>query len=151
VSACAFCGPAHPTGLHVRFVARDGRVTTSFLPRRRHQGFHGLMSGGLLAGIFDCLHYRIPVLHGVPHAVTARVEVHYRAPIPLGRRVRFEAALVARRGRVFDTRAWAWLPDGTLAAESTAVYVEVPAERLPPAARRPGPGRGGVSGRAVRS
>jgi acyl-CoA thioesterase FadM len=89
------------------------------------------MSGGLLSAIFDCLHYRIPLGAGVPSAVTARLEVDYRAPIPLGRRLRLEARLIARRGRVFESAARALLPDGTVAAESRAVYVEVPREKLP--------------------
>ena len=93
------------------------------------------MSGGLLAAIFDCLHYRIPVALGVVPAVTARMEVDYRAPIPLGRRLRFEARLLARRGRVFESSAVALLPGGKVAAGSKAIYVEVPAGRLPAAAR----------------
>ena len=89
------------------------------------------MSGGLLAAIFDCLHYRLALVRGVLTAVTARIEVDYRAPVPLGRPVRFEARLIARRGRVFDTRAVARLRGGTLAAESRAIYVEIPPSRLP--------------------
>jgi len=89
------------------------------------------MSGGLLAAIFDCLHYRLALVSGVVLAVTARIEVDYRAPIPLGRRVRFEARLVSRRGRVFDTRAVARLSDGDVAAESRAIYVEIAGGRLP--------------------
>jgi acyl-CoA thioesterase FadM len=87
--------------------------------------------GGLLAAIFDCLHYRLALVRGVVLAVTARIEVDYRAPVPLGRPVRFEARLVARRGRVFGTRAVARLHGGTLAAESRAIYVEIPPSRLP--------------------
>jgi acyl-CoA thioesterase FadM len=93
------------------------------------------MSGGLLAAIFDCLHYRLPVVLGVAAAVTARMEVDYRAPIPLGRRLRLEARLLTRRKRVFESSAVALLPGGQVAAESKAVYVEVPARRLPAAAR----------------
>jgi acyl-CoA thioesterase FadM len=89
------------------------------------------MSGGLLAAIFDCLHYRLALVRGVVLAVTARIEVDYRAPVPLGGPVRFEARLVARRGRVFDTRAVARLAGGTVAAESRAIYVEIPPGRLP--------------------
>jgi hypothetical protein len=57
--------------------------------------------------------------------------VDYRAPVPLGRPVRFKARLVARRGRVFDTRAVARLAGGAVAAESRAIYVEIPPSRLP--------------------
>lgn len=123
---CVICGPRRRDGLRVRFRRRGDAIVTSFTPGRAHQGYQGLMSGGLLAAIFDCLHYRLAVVRGVVLAVTARIEVDYRAPVPLGRPVRFEARLTARRGRVFDTRAVARLADGTVAAESRAIYVEVP-------------------------
>jgi acyl-CoA thioesterase FadM len=93
------------------------------------------MSGGILAAIFDCLHYRLALVRGVILAVTARIEVDYRAPVPLGRPVRFEGRLVARRGRVFDTRAVARLAGGVVAAESRAIYVEIPPGRLPDGGR----------------
>lgn len=131
LSECVVCGPASPAGLRIRFRRRGDTVTTGFTPGRAHQGYHGLMSGGLVAAIFDCLHYRVALVMGVPSAVTARLEVDYRAPIPLGRRVRFEVRLASRRGRVFESVATARLAGGALAAESRAVYVEIPPERLP--------------------
>ena len=125
------CGPESRTGLRVRFRRWGDAVVASFTPGALHQGYRGLMSGGLLAAIFDCLHSRLALVRGVVLAVTARIEVDYRAPVPLGRPVRFEARLVARRGRVFETRAVARLHGGTLAAESRAIYVEIPPSRLP--------------------
>lgn len=135
LSACVVCGPDHPTGLRIRFRRVGETVVGTFTPAREHQGYHGLMSGGLVAAIFDCLHYRVPAAAGVLSAVTARLEVQYRAPIRVGRRVRFEARLVEHRGRVWETRAVARLGDGVVAAESSAVYVEIPADRLPPLPR----------------
>lgn len=131
VSGCVICGPESRAGLRMRFRHRGGAIATSFTPRQAHQDYHSLMSNSLLSAIFDCLHYRLPVVLGVVSAVTARLEVDYRAPIPLGRRVRFEARLLSRRGRVFESRAVALLADGRIAAESRALYVEVPSERLP--------------------
>ncbi len=125
------CGPESRTGLRVRFRRRGDAIVASFTLGALHQGYRGLMSGGLLAAIFDCLHSRLALVRGVVLAVTARIEVDYRAPVPLGRPVRFEARLVARRGRVFETRAVARLHGGTLAAESRAIYVEIPPSRLP--------------------
>ena len=131
LARCVICGPVSRTGLRGRFRRRGRAIVASFTPGSRHQGYRGLMSGGLLAAIFDCLHYRLALVRGVLTAVTARIEVDYRAPVPLGRPVRFEARLIARRGRVFDTRAVARLRGGTLAAESRAIYVEIPPSRLP--------------------
>jgi hypothetical protein len=128
LAECVICGPESRTGLRVRFRRRGDAIVGSFTPGPAHQG---LMSGGLLAGIFDCLHYRLALVRGVVLAVTARIEVDYRAPVPLGRPVRFEARRVARRGRVFDTRAVARLAGGAVAAESRAIYVEIPPSWLP--------------------
>lgn len=130
LSRCLFCGPENGDGLRLRFFAGPDGVTGVFTPRRRHQGYRGLMSGGLLAAIFDCLHYRVSVLLGMSAAVTARLEVDYRAPIGLDHPIALEAQLEARRGRVVESRAVARLADGTVAAESRAVYVEVPPDRL---------------------
>jgi acyl-coenzyme A thioesterase PaaI-like protein len=131
LAECVICGPESRTGLRVRFRRRGDAIVASFTPGAPHQGYRGLMSGGLLAAIFDCLHYRLALVRGVVLAVTARIEVDYRAPVPLGRPVRFEASLIARRGRVFDTRAVARLHGGALAAESRAIYVEISPSRLP--------------------
>jgi acyl-coenzyme A thioesterase PaaI-like protein len=125
LAECVICGPESRTGLRVRFRRRGGAIVASFTPGAPHQGYRGLMSGGLLAAIFDCLHYRLALVRGVV------LEVDYRAPVPLGRPVRFEARLIARRGRVFDTRAVARLHGGALAAESRAIYVEISPSRLP--------------------
>jgi acyl-coenzyme A thioesterase PaaI-like protein len=146
LAACVICGPEHPGGLRVRFRWHGDHVQASFTPRRAHQGFHGLMSGGLLAAIFDCMHYRLCLVAGAPTAVTARIEVQYRAPIRLGQRLWLGARLVELRGRVFETHARAVRPDGVVAAESTAVYVEVPADRLPPLPRSAA-ARNGARGR----
>jgi acyl-coenzyme A thioesterase PaaI-like protein len=150
LSGCVICGPAHPRGLRLRFRWHADHVQASFTPGPAHQGFHGLMSGGILAAIFDCLHYRLALAAGAPNAVTAHIAVRYRAPILLGRRLRLTAELVERRGRAFETRARALLPGGALAAESTAVYVEVPADRLPALPRR-GAGRDAGGGRRRRT
>lgn len=135
LAECVICGPERRGGLRVRFRRRGDAIVGSFTPGRANQGYRGLMSGGLLAAIFDCLHYRLALVRGVVLAVTARIEVDYRAPVPLGRPVRFEARLVERRGRVFDTRAVARLAGGAVAAESRAIYVEVPPGRLPDGGR----------------
>ena len=50
--------------------------------------------------------------------------------------MRFAARLVARRGRVFDTRAVARLAGGIVAAESRAIYVLIPPGRLPDGGRQ---------------
>ena len=131
LAGCVICGPESRRGLRVRFRRRGDAIVGSFTPGPAHQGYRGLMSGGLLAATFDCLHYRLALVRGVVLAVTARIEVDYRAPVPLGRPVRFKARLVARRGRVFDTRAVARLAGGAVAAESRAIYVEIPRSRLP--------------------
>src|SRR5258707_7230118 len=81
LAGCVIWGPESRSGLRVRFRRRGDAIVGSFTPGSAHQGYRGLMSGGLLAAIFDCLHYRLALVRGVVLAVTARIEVDYRAPV----------------------------------------------------------------------
>lgn len=129
VEGCYGCGSRNPRGLRLVFRRRGARVTTAFVVRRRHQGFRGILAGGLLAHVFDCLTYRVPLALGVVSAVTARLEVDYHRPVPVGRRLRFEATLARRRGRVFEITARALL-GRAIAGEARATYVEVAPARI---------------------
>ena len=54
---CYGCGPAHPTGLHIKsHWSEDGsEVVCSFEPRHEYNaGFPGVMYGGLVASLIDC-------------------------------------------------------------------------------------------------
>ena len=56
--------------------------------------------------------------------VTAELNVRYRHPVPMGQTLRAKARLVdSKEDRVFNTSGELLLPDGSVAASATGVFV----------------------------
>jgi acyl-coenzyme A thioesterase PaaI-like protein len=107
----------------------DGAVVAVFHGRPEHQGFEGLVQGGVLTAMLDEVMAHAVWAAGV-FAVTGRLEVFFRQPTPIGTPLRAVGEVVARRGRVYETRAHLTLPDGTVAVEGTGTFIELPEGRF---------------------
>lgn len=149
---CYGCGPKHPAGLHMRVVAGDLSVHAVFEVTDMHQGAPGLAHGGLLGTAFDEALGALNWLLLVP-AVTARLEVDFRRPVPVGSVLHIDARLVGQDGRKVYTRAVGRLgPEGPIALTASALFLQVPLEHfshhgretdvLAAAAERSSPGNG---------
>lgn len=129
---CLGCGTDHPTGLHLRLVAREGlAVTGDFLVTEHHQGAPGLAHGGLLMAAVDETLGALNWLLAEP-AVTGRLECDFRRPVPVGSVLHIDAEVVGVKGRKVFTRATGRLDqaDGPLAVTAAALFVQVPIEHF---------------------
>ncbi len=126
---CFVCGRENPIGLKVGFYCDDSRVWTEFTPREEHQGYPGIMHGGILYTLLDETIGRTAYLHD-KWVLTARVQVRYRHPVPIGSRLRVEGEIVRVRGRAVEASGRALLADGTVAAEATGLFIELPPAKL---------------------
>jgi acyl-coenzyme A thioesterase PaaI-like protein len=90
----------------------------------RIDGHPGIVHGGILSLIFDdALGFGYEAL-GVPMAVTANLDVDYRAPVPAGTTVRVAAQLESREGRkLFWKAQMTSIDQETLYAEATSLYI----------------------------
>lgn len=124
---CFGCGDESPHGLHVRVMAREGmRVTSTFEVTEHHQGAPGLAHGGLLSAAFDETLGALNWLLAVP-AVTARLEVDFRRPVPVGTVLFIDAEILGVAGRKIYSRAIGRIggEDGEVALTATALFVSV--------------------------
>lgn len=126
---CYGCGDAHPTGLHLRVRVGNGlAVEGEFEVTSSHQGAAGLAHGGLIATAFDeTLGYLMWVV-GKP-AVTGRLEVDYRAPVPVGKTLRLSAEITGAVGRKVYTHAVGRIDD-VVVAEARGLFVVVAFEHF---------------------
>ena len=114
---CYGCGPAHPSGLHIksRWHADGVHVVARITPSEEFVGWPGLLYGGLLAMLVDCHsnwtamahHYRAEGREpgSLPriHCVTGHLGLDYLKPTPLGQALTLMARVegeVARKTRV---------------------------------------------------
>src|SRR5579864_3726600 len=50
---CFVCGQRNPFGLHLVFRVEGDSVVADFQPREEHQGFPGVIHGGIVAAVLD--------------------------------------------------------------------------------------------------
>ena len=115
---CFVCGTENPDGLKIN-VEQDGtdRVKAEFIAEDRYRGWSNYLHGGVLTLIFDEMLGWLSRYMG-HDAMTARLEVRYRKPVPLGSRLIFNGALERQVKGLLDIKLSASLEDGTVAAEA---------------------------------
>ncbi|MDN5345434.1 MAG: hypothetical protein PWQ18_1548 [Clostridia bacterium] len=120
-SFCFGCSRENPIGLHLECFPQEDRTwAVYFTPTRYHESYNGIMHGGLVTTILDELLGNHLVKGRGRWAVTARLEVRFRQPIPTGQQVKFVSRIIKERGRLFQMAARAELPDGRIAVEARA-------------------------------
>src|SRR5581483_7013738 len=124
---CFGCGPGNPIGLHLDFELHpDGGVAARFTPAAEHQGWDGVMHGGLVTVLLDeAMAWAASQKTAMYY--TGRLEVRYRQPVTTGAPLVLRGWIVRDRGRSLETRAEVQDASGTLLAEATALFLRAPA------------------------
>lgn len=125
---CFGCGDSNPEGLGIQFQLNGKRVSGEFETRQAHQGFPGMAHGGIAAAAIDEAMGWAMYAAGA-WAMTARLEVKYRQPLPLGERLEVSAEVVRDRGRRLEAEGRLRIVDGPVVAEAKALFLRLPADR----------------------
>jgi acyl-coenzyme A thioesterase PaaI-like protein len=125
---CYGCGEANPEGLQIQFRLEGKRAVGSFRVRPLHQGFPGLAHGGITAAALDEAMGWAMYAEGT-WAVTAKMEVRYRKPLPLQEELTVWGEVTRERGRWLEAVAKIRARDGQILAEAKALFMRVPPER----------------------
>ena len=130
---CFVCGLENPAGLKLVFYETGpGEVTASYTPPEHFQGYPGVLHGGIVASLLDEAGGRVVMIGDHKRfMMTAKMEVKYRQPTPLGQALTVSGRLVKRRGRLALARAELRLADGTLTAEADLTLADLPNDQLP--------------------
>jgi acyl-coenzyme A thioesterase PaaI-like protein len=124
---CFVCGKHNPNGLQLTFKldAATGLIQSEFVPQRRHQGYDGMVHGGILASLMDEVMAHSLWQRGIP-AVTAKMQLRYRDPVPVGERLIIYGRLLQERGKTAQTEGWLTAADGTRLVEATGTFFKLP-------------------------
>ncbi|HUG52902.1 MAG TPA: PaaI family thioesterase [Vicinamibacteria bacterium] len=99
---CFGCGPANPSGLHVRSFVEGDLVVADWTPEGHHEAFPGMLNGGIIGALLDCHSNWAAAYHLMrrtgastpPCTVTAEYAVKLSRPTPSGAPVRLTARVV---------------------------------------------------------
>lgn len=100
-------------------------ATAEFVPQPRHQGYDGVVHGGILAALVDDAMANCLWLRGIP-VVTAKMALRYRQPVLVGTRLRAYGRVLHERGRVAVAEGWITTPEGTRVVEATGTFFKLP-------------------------
>ena len=101
---CFVCGSKNPIGLNIDFKFVDDQCVGEFTPGENHVGFDGVTHGGIIFSVLDDLMANWLFLQG-GRGYTAKCEIRYREPLPVGTTVRLECDLVQKKRKLLQLRA----------------------------------------------
>ncbi|HEX5827470.1 MAG TPA: PaaI family thioesterase [Candidatus Limnocylindrales bacterium] len=124
--SCFACGSLNAHGLHLVLHAGGGACWTEVTLDERFQGWDGIAHGGIVCTILDEVMAWALVDNDV-WGVTARMNVDFKRPVPIGRRVRGEGRVrEARRRVIYAEGVLRDAEDGTELARAEATFVAAP-------------------------
>ena len=135
---CFICGVENPVSPKLRFYQlQPGLVEAHYTAPLHFQGYPGILHGGIIAAILDEISGRawMGVGEHLRFMFTAKLDVLYRKNVPIGKPLRLVGKAGQDRGR--SATAWGGIynaESGELLAECNSILVNVPQEKLPPAA-----------------
>lgn len=103
-TGCFACGVANPIGLGLAFGREAEAVETVFTPLQWHQGYDGLVHGGITTTLLDEAMAHALLARGI-RAVTARLAVRFSAPLEVGATAIVRGKITADRGRLVEAAA----------------------------------------------
>ncbi|HTK09098.1 MAG TPA: PaaI family thioesterase [Ktedonobacteraceae bacterium] len=128
---CFVCGLRNPYGLQMVFRQEGDFIVSDFRPKAEHQGFPGVIHGGIVASVLDETLNRTCALSKNPAwSMTGRLEVRYRQYVPFGPLLRVRAKLDNERGRLLQASGSITLADdeSKVLAEAQATFMALSPE-----------------------
>ena len=119
LAMCFGCGPDNPIGLKLDFKRDHNTASAEFTPEESHQGWHGIVHGGIIGCLLDEAMGYATFFEGIT-CLTAKMQLRIRRPALVGEPLIITSSITRRTRRLVETEAAVALKDGTPVAESTA-------------------------------
>jgi|SRR5690554_143661 len=126
---CFACGEHNQQGLHLTFTENpDHSITTHFTPERNHQGYQGVLHGGIISTLLDEVMAQAFIARQIP-AVTAKIEVRFKKTVPLGLHLIATAQIGEEKTRLYTATAKLTNDSGTVYATAKALFSPLPKKK----------------------
>lgn len=123
---CFLCGLQNPIGLKLSFYEDEAnRVVVRFTPCEEHQGYPGVLHGGIACALLDETIGRTLVRQDI-WAMTVSLQVRFLKPVPLGQELVIIGEMERLRSRTMEGKGEIRLLDDTVAVVAEAKYIRLP-------------------------
>jgi uncharacterized protein (TIGR00369 family) len=125
---CFACGENNPISLALKFEeVTEDKVQAEFIPEEYHQGYKGIIHGGLTATLLDEAMAHVIGFKGIK-AFTAELNIRYRKAIEIGEKLKligkYKSSKKSSIVVVHYTQAEIFDEKGNLKAKAEAKFIE---------------------------
>lgn len=121
---CFVCGRRNSQGLQITFQKREpGTCSTVWTAGPAHQGYAGIVHGGILSTLLDEVMAHAVIASGV-QVVTADIRVRFLRPAPVGFPLTIAGNRTGGRNHLHLAKGVVMMPDGTVLAEAEGRFAE---------------------------
>ena len=128
VQLCFGCGQDNPIGLKLSFRREGDLFRGEFTAREEHQGYPGMVHGGIIATLLDEVMANNLFDRGI-FVVTAEITVRYVHRVPIGEKLFLFSRQLDRRRRLYEMEAWIEDNLGRILAQARGKMLEITKER----------------------
>lgn len=121
------CFGCNPQGVGLTAFATEDGFAVSFLHTKAiHQGFTGIIHGGILGTYLDEMaHFAALAAGEAPEMMTVEQTVTYRHPVKMEQDILIVSRLLRHEGRICEVEGRIYNPDGEVAAIGRTKYCTV--------------------------
>ena len=116
---CFICGEENPIGMKRRFYMKDGGVVTEFKSSIEHQGFPGVLHGGIVCALLDETMGWAPTSQTQLFCMTAELNVRFLMSVPIHKRILVIGTVDSINKRLYRASGKVVDDDGTVYATAT--------------------------------
>lgn len=121
---CFGCGERNPIGLHLKFYRHNDGIQAQFTPNESFEGYVHMMHGGIVATLLDEAMSWAVIDRGYL-AVTAKMDVHFRRPVPVSESLTVIGRVERDRRRAIEASGEIRNREGTVLASATGLFMRV--------------------------
>ena len=119
ITMCFGCGQNNPIGLKLNFTWDGKTARAEFTPNKLHQGWSGIVHGGIIQCLLDEAMSYAPYFQGI-HTITAKMQVRMKRLALVNEPLVIISSITKKTRRLVETKGAVSLTDGTPVAEGTA-------------------------------
>jgi len=122
---CFGCGQANEAGLKLAIRESErGTVSAKTILSAQYQGYNGIAHGGIVCTLLDeIMAYAVLYAREPGKVSTARMEVRFSKPVPIGKEIIVSGRVLAEKRNIFETEAEICSIEGDILASATGKYM----------------------------
>jgi HAD superfamily hydrolase (TIGR01509 family) len=119
---CFACSQENPIGLKLKPVHDGEKVTAEFTAGKFHQGWNGVVHGGILYTLLDEVNAYAMLCHGIEFGVTAKSEIRFKQVAPINEPIQASAWVTKLTKRLVETKGVLTLKDDTVIVDGDFLF-----------------------------